>query len=574
MLAAGLLAALSPTAALSPAATQQTPAPHQQVLRVASATGFSTFNPFLAYFEGDLNVVGNIYPSLTRPGPDGAPLPYLATNWTVSRDQLIWTFTIRKNLRWSDGTPITAADVAWTYNLIITNAAAATANGALVADFKSVTAPNASTLVITTKQPAGEPAVQLASPSCPNTSGNDLSVTTIEHHRAHRRLRAVDADRLRAQPVRHAHREQGLLSRRAQVRHADRCSTYSSEDAAVAALRSGQLDAIDGTLTATQYQALNGDAGRIAATPPLRQLDRGGAQPGRPHPVRHADRQRQPGAERPAGAPGDRAGHRQARCWRPRCSTGSAQRAARTCRPRSRSGGGRPPARSATTTRPRRTSCSTQLATRWVRRVRIDPKTHKPLTLRLGIHSDQATDAQIAPYLVEWLAAIGIKVTIQSMSFTQLNSELPKGDWDMLMDDWATGPDPTLPAERPDLRRAAGQSSPGNTDAFFCDPAYDKLLRPAVHRVRPGHRGRRPSTAMQQILYDADTDMILYYPDALNAVRANGPDLYSGQQSIQGPAGRLLPGAGHLRQLAAGHAGDRRCRRGLGQRRFGQSILS
>ncbi len=54
MLAAGLLAALSPTAALSPAATQQTPAPHQQVLRVASATGFSTFNPFLAYFQGDL----------------------------------------------------------------------------------------------------------------------------------------------------------------------------------------------------------------------------------------------------------------------------------------------------------------------------------------------------------------------------------------------------------------------------------------------------------------------------------------------------------------------------------------
>ena len=44
-------------------------------------------------------------------------------------------------------------DVAWTFNLIMHNQTAATANGSLVANFASVTAPNATTLVITTKQP-------------------------------------------------------------------------------------------------------------------------------------------------------------------------------------------------------------------------------------------------------------------------------------------------------------------------------------------------------------------------------------------------------------------------------------
>ena len=67
----------------------------------------------------------------------------------------------------------------------------------------------------------------------------------------------------------------------------------------------------------------------------------------------------------------------------------------------------------------------------------------KPLKFRLGIHSDDATDAAIAPYLQEWMKAIGIKLDVNAMSFDQLNDNLAKGDWDMLMDGWSTGPDPT-----------------------------------------------------------------------------------------------------------------------------------
>ena len=55
---------------------------------------------------------------------------------------------------------------------------------------------------------------------------------------------------------------------------------------------------------------------------------------------------------------------------------------------------------------------------------------------RLGIHSDDAGDASIAPYLEEWFKAIGIKLNLQAQSMTALNDNLAKGDWDLLMDGW------------------------------------------------------------------------------------------------------------------------------------------
>ena len=41
--------------------------------------------------------------------------PGLAESWTVETDQKTWTFKLRKGLRWSDGEPLTADDVAFTF---------------------------------------------------------------------------------------------------------------------------------------------------------------------------------------------------------------------------------------------------------------------------------------------------------------------------------------------------------------------------------------------------------------------------------------------------------------------------
>lgn len=48
-------------------------------------------------------------------------MPGLADVWTNSPDGKTWTFHLRKNLRWSDGAPLTADDVVFTWNDVIFN---------------------------------------------------------------------------------------------------------------------------------------------------------------------------------------------------------------------------------------------------------------------------------------------------------------------------------------------------------------------------------------------------------------------------------------------------------------------
>ena len=45
--------------------------------------------------------------------------PGLAEKWSISDDKKTFTFTIDKRARWSDGRPITTADVKWTFDAIV-----------------------------------------------------------------------------------------------------------------------------------------------------------------------------------------------------------------------------------------------------------------------------------------------------------------------------------------------------------------------------------------------------------------------------------------------------------------------
>ena len=51
----------------------------------------------------------------------GAIVPDLAKSWDISEDSRIITFHLREGILWSDGTPITADDVVFTYNDIVLN---------------------------------------------------------------------------------------------------------------------------------------------------------------------------------------------------------------------------------------------------------------------------------------------------------------------------------------------------------------------------------------------------------------------------------------------------------------------
>ena len=58
----------------------------------------------------------NIYDQLVRVGADGISLvPGLAESWEVSDDGITYTFHLRPNVLFSDGTPLTSADVIYSY---------------------------------------------------------------------------------------------------------------------------------------------------------------------------------------------------------------------------------------------------------------------------------------------------------------------------------------------------------------------------------------------------------------------------------------------------------------------------
>lgn len=81
---------------------------------VALTAETSNVNP-LTSGVGNRSAVRNVFDNLTRMGPDGLPREWLATDWEVSDDNKTFTFTIREDVEFHDGEPLTAEDVAFAY---------------------------------------------------------------------------------------------------------------------------------------------------------------------------------------------------------------------------------------------------------------------------------------------------------------------------------------------------------------------------------------------------------------------------------------------------------------------------
>jgi peptide/nickel transport system substrate-binding protein len=82
--------------------------------------GPKTFNPWASY-DNTSSVLGGMMFSglLTTDAYTGEAIPYLARDIKISDDKLTYTVTLRKGLQWSDGKPLTARDVVFTWNEII-----------------------------------------------------------------------------------------------------------------------------------------------------------------------------------------------------------------------------------------------------------------------------------------------------------------------------------------------------------------------------------------------------------------------------------------------------------------------
>jgi peptide/nickel transport system substrate-binding protein len=117
----------------------------------------ATFNPLLASDTASARVSAFMFPAFAAVDPatatfvkDGQGLGAMVTDWTISDDGLVYTFTLRDDWNWSDGTPITSADVLYTWNAI--NSGVVETQSVYILDsISDVTAPDAHTVVVTFK---------------------------------------------------------------------------------------------------------------------------------------------------------------------------------------------------------------------------------------------------------------------------------------------------------------------------------------------------------------------------------------------------------------------------------------
>ncbi|AJP04101.1 ABC transporter substrate-binding protein [Streptomyces cyaneogriseus subsp. noncyanogenus] len=528
LLAGAGAAALTLTASL---ATPLNPSPAQaraagdgeKVLTVAVAQSVDSLSPFLAVRLLSTSIQRLMYEFLTNYDPEDArAVPGLATKWESSPDKLTWTYTIRSGSTWSDGKRVTAEDAAWTFNKMMTDQGAATANGSFVGNFRKVTAASPTKLVIELKKPQAT-MTALDVPIVPkhvwekvgdfSKFNNDSSFPVVGNGPFV--LTDYKADsyvRLKANKTfwRGAPKFDELVFR-----------YYKDQDAAVSALRKGEVSFVAGSpsLTPAQAASLEGERnirvndapGRrfyaLATNPGARAKN--GRTFGDGHPslldqqVRHAlfmavDREaiidkvfRGHAVEGEGYIPPRFSQY----FWKPSASRKLAYDPAKAARLLDQAG------------------------------YRLDGdgrrvgKDGEPITYRVLCHATDPNDKAVGKYLQEWWGKLGIGVRLDCLD--NVTDPWLAGKYDLAFDGWSVNPDPdfvlsihtcaALPATPKDT---------GATDNFICDKRYDELYARQLAEYDPAARADLVKQ-MQARLYDLGYMNVMAYPNAVEAYRTD-----------------------------------------------------
>lgn len=138
----------APAATTAPAAAPQAGA--KRTLRVTFSWP-NRIDPAVGNDYASSTSLANLYDSLVFPNAKGGVDPWLATSWDVSKDGLVYTFKLRTDVKFHDGTPLKASDVVYSFNRLKTiGEGYAYLVAPNVEDIKAV---DDSTVVITVKQP-------------------------------------------------------------------------------------------------------------------------------------------------------------------------------------------------------------------------------------------------------------------------------------------------------------------------------------------------------------------------------------------------------------------------------------
>ncbi len=104
-------------------AASPSPASGKLVLKIGWQESPDNMNPFIGWSNNVYEIYSNEYLRFVERDtktlkPDGTGV---AKSWEVSPDGLTWTFKLNQGIKWHDGQPVTADDVAFTFNYIVDN---------------------------------------------------------------------------------------------------------------------------------------------------------------------------------------------------------------------------------------------------------------------------------------------------------------------------------------------------------------------------------------------------------------------------------------------------------------------
>ncbi|WP_329355523.1 ABC transporter substrate-binding protein [Streptomyces anulatus] len=508
---------------LAPAPSEARADDGKTTLTVAVAQSVDSLSPFLAQRLLSTSVLRLMYDFLTNYDPkDNKAIPGLATAWEPSADKLTWTYTIRSDSKWSDGQRATAEDAAWTFNKMMTDEAAATSNGSFVGNFEKVTAPSKDKLVIKLKEPQATMAA-LDVPIVPKhlwekvgdfskfnndkefpIVGNGPFIVTDYKVDSYVKLKA-NKDFWRGSP-----KFDELVFR-----------YYKDQDAAVAALRKGEVSFVAGSPSLTPAQSaslenapdikVNDAPGRrffaLAVNPGARTKD--GQRFGDGHPalldqkVRHAlfmavdrktiiDKVFQGHAVEGEGYIPPRFGDY---FWKPSADQKLAYDPAKASDLLDEAGYEKNDAG---------------------KRVGKDGK---PLDFRILCHATDPNDKAIGKYLQEWWGEQGIGLKVDCLD--NVSDPWYAGEYDLAFDGWSVNPDPdfVLSIHTCDALPAKAKET-ASTDNFICDKQYDELYKKQLAEYDPAKRADLVKQ-LESRLYDTGYMNVMAYPNAVEAYRTD-----------------------------------------------------
>ncbi|WP_422001612.1 ABC transporter substrate-binding protein [Reyranella sp.] len=90
------------------------------VLRAGLTLEVSTLDPVRATNYGENIIVLNVYDMLVFPDPEKGVVPWIAKSWDTSDDRKTYTFHLRDDLKFHDGKPVEAADIAFSMRRVLT----------------------------------------------------------------------------------------------------------------------------------------------------------------------------------------------------------------------------------------------------------------------------------------------------------------------------------------------------------------------------------------------------------------------------------------------------------------------